>query len=100
MLIEFITEIRKKEKFKHILGMGSSSTENYESNDFNSFYKRMTCINILYQLYYINPTTKGASNMHRIAQILRSIKKLETVININGNFRRFSANIFHEKIRT
>ena len=44
VLIEFITEIRKKEKIKHILGMGSSSTENYENNDFNSFYKRMTCM--------------------------------------------------------
>ena len=45
MLIEFITEIEKKKKkrkkIKHILGMGSTNTENYNNDDFYSC-KRMT----------------------------------------------------------
>ena len=56
-------------------------------------------IYILNQLYYINQTPIGASNMQRITQLLRRIKKLETVINIKGNFRRFEVSIFHE-VRT
>ena len=49
MLIEFITEIgKKKKKIKHILGMGSSNTENYNNNDLYS-YKRMT--------WYMHPTS-------------------------------------------
>ena len=38
MLIKFITEIgKKKEKIKHILGMGSSNGEIYNKNDFYSY---------------------------------------------------------------
>ena len=75
----------KKEKIKHILGMGSSSAENYNNNDFYSYLQKSD----LTYSYYISQTPKGASNMQRIAQILGSIKKLETVINIKVNFRCF-----------
>ena len=58
--------------------MGSSNTENYNNNDFFS-YKRMTGhIYILHQSYYMNQTPKGTSNMQRIAQLLRRIRKLES----------------------
>ena len=75
----------KKEEIKHILGMGSSSAENYNNNDFYSYLQKSD----LTYSYYISQTPKGASNMQRIAQILGSIKKLETVINMKVNFRCF-----------
>ena len=71
--------------------MGSSITENYNNNDSNPYLQKTYS-------YYIGQTPKGASNMQRIAQLLRSIKKLETIINMKSNFRRVS--IFHEKIGT
>ena len=46
-------------------------------------YKRMTYIN------YINQALNGAPNIQEIAQLLHSIKKLETIINITSNFRRY-----------
>ena len=85
MLIEFITETGgKKSKLKHILGTGSSNTENY-NNNFYSYLQK----NDLSYTYYINQTPKGASNMQRIAQLLRSIRKLETINNIKSNFRLY-----------
>ena len=65
--------------------MGSSNTENNNNNDFYSYLQK----NDLTYINYINQTPKGASNMQRIAQLLRSIKKLETIINIKSNFRRY-----------
>ena len=82
MLIEFITE--KSEKKQHILGMGSSNTENSNNSDFYSYLQK----NDLTYMNYINQTPKSASNIRGIAQLLRSIKKLET-INIKSNFRRY-----------
>ena len=75
----------KKEQIKHIFGTGSSNTENYNNNDFYSCLQK----NDLSYTYCIDQTPKGASNMQRIAQLLRSIKKLETIINIKNNFRRY-----------
>ena len=69
----------------HILVMGSSNAENNNNNDFYSYLQK----NDLTYINYINQTPKGASNMQRIAQLLRSIKKLETIINIKSNFRRY-----------
>ena len=63
--------------------MRSSNKENYNRNDFYSYLQK----NDLTYTYYINQTSKGASNMQRIAQFLRSIKKLEIIINIKSNFR-------------
>ena len=83
MLIEFITE--KSEKKQHILGMGSSNTENSNNSDFYSYLQK----NDLTYMNYINQTPKSASNIRGIAQLLRSIKKLETIINIKSNFRRY-----------
>ena len=68
-----------------IFGTGSSNTENNNNNDFYSYLQK----NDLTYINYINQTPKGASNMQRIAQLLRSIKKLETIINIKSNFRRY-----------
>ena len=65
--------------------MGSSNTENNNNNDFYSYLQK----NDLTYINYINQTPKGASNMQRIAQLLRSIKKLETIINIKSNFRSY-----------
>ena len=65
--------------------MGSSNIENNNNNDFYSYLQN----NNLTYINYINQTPKGASNMQRIAQLLRSIKKLETIINIKSNFRRY-----------
>ena len=73
--------------------MGSSNTENNNNNDFYSYLQK----NDLTYINYINQTPKGASNMQRIAQLLRSIKKLETIINIKSNFRSYYVSIFHEK---
>ena len=83
MLIEFITE--KWEKKQNILGMGSSNTENNNNNDFHSYLQKydLTYIN------YINQAPKGAPNIQGIGQLLCSIKKLETIINIKSNFRRY-----------
>ena len=67
----------------YILEMGSSNAENNNNNDFYSYLQK----NDLTYINYINQTPKGASNMQRIAQLLRSIKKLETIINIKSNFR-------------
>ena len=69
----------------YILEMGSSNAENNNNNDFYSYLQK----NDLTYINYINQTPKGASNMQRIAQLLRSIKKLETIINIKSNFRRY-----------
>ena len=57
----------------HILGMGSPITENNNNNDFYSYLQK----NDLTYINYINQTPKGASNMQRIAQLSRSIKKIE-----------------------
>ena len=57
----------------HILGMGSPNTENNNNNDFYSYLQK----NDLTYINYINQTPKGASNMQRIAQLSRSIKKIE-----------------------
>ena len=76
MLIEFILKLDKKEQIKHILGTESSNTKNYNNNDSYSYIQK----NDLTFTYYINQTPKGAFNMRRIAQFLRSIKKLETII--------------------
>ena len=65
--------------------MGSSNAENNNNNDFYSYLQK----NDLTYINYINQTPKGASNMQRIAQLLRSIKKLETIINIKSNFRSY-----------
>ena len=67
----------------HILGMGSSNTENNNNNDFYSYLHK----NDLTYINYNDQTSKFASNMQRIAQLLPSIKKLETIINIKSNFR-------------
>ena len=83
VLIEFITE--KSEKKQHILGMGSSNTENSNNSNFYSYLKK----NDLAYMNYINQTSKSASNIRGIAQLLRSMKKLETIINIKSNFRRY-----------
>ena len=73
MLIEFITKIGgKKSKLKAHFGDGSSNTENYNNNNFYSYLQK----NDLSYTYYINQTPKGASNMQRIAELLRNIKKL------------------------
>ena len=64
--------------------MGSSNTENYNNNFY--FYLQK---NDLPYTYYINQAPKGALNMQRIAQLLRNIKKLETIINIKSNFRHY-----------
>ena len=69
----------------YILEMGSSNAENNNNNDFYSYLQK----NDLTYINYINQTPKGASNMQRIAQLLRSIKKLETIINIKSNFRSY-----------
>ena len=68
-----------------IFGTGSSNIENNNNNDFYSYLQK----NDLTYINYINQTPKGASNMQRIAQLLRSIKKLETIINIKSNFRNY-----------
>ena len=65
--------------------MGSSNTENYNNNHFYSYLQK----NDLSYTYYIDQTPKGASNMQGIAQLLRSIKKLERIIKIESNFRRY-----------
>ena len=65
--------------------MGSSSTENYNNNHFYSYLQK----NDLSYTYYINQTPKDASNMQRIAQLFRNIKKLVTIINIKSIFRRY-----------
>ena len=83
MLIEFITE--KWEKKQHILGMGSSNAENNNNNN-TSYYLQK---NDLAYINYINQAPKRVSNIQEIAQLLRSIKKLETTINIKSNFRRY-----------
>ena len=69
----------------HILGMGSLNTENNNDNDFSSHLQN----DDLTYIHYIIQTPKGASNMQRITQLLRSIKKLETIINIKSNFRSY-----------
>ena len=72
-------------KKQHILGMGSSNTENNNNNDFYSYLQK----NDLTYIKYINQTPKRASNMQRIAQLLRSIKKFEIIINIKSNVRHY-----------
>ena len=85
MLIEFIAETGgKKSKLKHILGMGSSNTENDNTNFYSYLQK-----NDLSYTYHISQSPKGTSNMQRIAKLLRNIKKLETIINIKSNIRRY-----------
>ena len=65
--------------------MKSSNTENNNDNDFYSYLQK----NDLTYINYINQIPKGASNMQRTAQLLRSIKKSETIINIKSNFRSY-----------
>ena len=65
--------------------MGSSNAENNNNNDSYSYIQK----NDLAYINYINQAPKAASNMQEIAQLLRSIKKLETIINIKSNFRRY-----------
>ena len=65
--------------------MGSSNAENNNNNDSYSYIQK----NYLTYTNYINQAPKGASNMQEIAQLLHSIKKLETIINIKSNFRRY-----------
>ena len=65
--------------------MGSSNAENNNKND-SCFYIQK---NDLAYINYINQAPKCASNMQEIAQLLRSMKKLETIINIKSNFRRY-----------
>ena len=69
----------------HILGMGSSNTENNNNNVFYSYLQKndQTYIN------YINQAPEGAYNTQRIAQLLRSIQKLEMFIKIKSNFRTY-----------
>ena len=65
--------------------MGSSNAENNNNNDFYSYLQK----NDLTYISYINQTPKVASNMQRIVQLLRNIKKSETIINIKSNFRSY-----------
>ena len=83
MLTEFITE--KQEKKKHILGMGSSNAENNNNNDSYSYLQK----NDLTYINYINQAPKGASDIQGIAQLLRTIEKLKTIINIKSNFHHY-----------
>ena len=83
MLIEFITE--KWEKKQNILGMRSSNTKINNNNDFHSYLQK----NDLTYINYINQAPKRASNTQGVAQLLRSTKKLETIINIKSNFRYY-----------
>ena len=53
--------------------MGSSNIENNNKNDFYSYLQN----NDLTYINYINQTPKGASNIQRITQLSRGIKKLE-----------------------
>ena len=72
-------------KKQHILGMGSSNAENNNNNDFYSYLQK----NDLRYINNINQGPKGASSIQAIAELLRGIKKLETIINIKSNFRRY-----------
>ena len=102
MSIEFITEIEKKKKKGRKLSTFWEWEVQIQKTRITMIFiltKEWPDIYILNQLYYINQTPIGASNMQRITQLLRRIKKLETVINIKGNFRRFEVSIFHE-VRT
>ena len=65
--------------------MGSSNAENNNNNDSYSYLQK----NDLTYINYINEAPKGASNIQGIAQLLRSIEKLKTIININSNFHRY-----------
>ena len=65
--------------------MGSSNAENNNNN--GSYYYLQK--NDLTYINYINQAPNGASNIQESAQLLRSIKKLETIINIRSNFRRY-----------
>ena len=57
-----------------------------QNNNNNDFYFDLQKNDLTY-ISYINQAPKGASNIQGIAQFLRSIKKLETIINIKSNFR-------------
>ena len=72
-------------KKQHILGMGSSNAENNKNNDFYSYLQN----NDLTYINNINQAPKGAPNIQAIAQLLHGIKKLETIIDIKSNFRRY-----------
>ena len=74
--------MRKKQ---HILGMGGSNAENNKNNDFYSYLQK----NDLTYINNINQALKRAPSIQAIAQLLRGIKKLETIINIKSNFRRY-----------
>ena len=76
--------------------MGSSNAEYNNNNDSFSDLQK----NDLTYINYINQAPKGASDIQGIAQLLRSIEKLKTIINIKSNFHHYQVNIFHEKIRT
>ena len=81
MLIEFITEIGKKE---NIFGLASSDIENCSDNNFYSYLQK----NDQTYTHYINQAPKGSSNMQGIVQFLHGMEKLETIINIKSNFHR------------
>ena len=72
-------------KVKQFFGMGSWNTKNNDNNDFYSYLQK----NDLTYINYINQTPKSASNMQRIAQLLRSIKKFEIIINIKSDVRHY-----------
>ena len=72
-------------KKQHILGMGSSNAENNKNNDFYSYLQN----NDLAYINNINQAPKGAPSIQAIAQLLHGIKKLETIIDIKSNFRRY-----------
>ena len=54
----------------HILGMGSSNTDNYNDNNYSYLQK-----NDPTYTYYINQTPKVAPNMQRLVKPLRRLKK-------------------------
>ena len=82
MLIEFITEIGKKATH---FGDGKFKRRNSNSNDSYSYLQK----NDLKYINCINQAPKGASNFQGIAQLLRSIEKLKTIINIKSNFHHY-----------
>ena len=59
-----------------------------QNNNNNDFYFDLQKNDLTY-INYINQAPKGASNIQGITQLWCSIKKLETIINIKSNFRRY-----------
>ena len=65
--------------------MGSSNAENNNNNDSYSYLQK----NDLTYINYINQAPKGASDIQGIAQLLRTIEKLKTIINIKSDFHHY-----------